>query len=272
MADILSEIAERTREDLVKRRREVSLRELESFRHYDSVRLNFKQALKKEHSVSIIAEIKKASPSKGEIRADFNPVSIAKSYMRFGADAISVLTDEPFFKGKLAYLEHVATIKTVPVLRKDFILDPYQVKEARAFGADAILLIATMYNGNQLNELLASAAEFDIQALVECYHDEEIKSLVWKNIDLVGVNNRNLKTFEVDLHRGVELLQQAPEGVVRISESGITSPEDLLVLCDNRIHSALIGEHFMKQADPGEALENLINKFTKLQSIKADLS
>lgn len=265
MADILAKIAVRTREDFVKRKKEVSLRELESFQHYECVRMNFKEALKKEGSVSIISEIKKASPSKGEIRADFNPVKIAKAYMQSGTSAISVLTDEPFFKGKLAYLEQVASIKTVPILRKDFILDPYQIKEARAFGADAVLLIATMYDGNQLDELLASAAEFGVQALVECYHEDEVSSLEWANIDLLGVNNRNLKTFEVDLHRGVELLQQAPEGIIRISESGITTPKDLAVLFDNDIHAALIGEHFMRQPDPGVALQNLINEFNKLK-------
>lgn len=261
MADILSEIEEKTRSDLKKRIREVSIGELESFPQYEKKRLDFKSAINGAGSVSIIAEIKKASPSKGEIRPDFNPVEIAKSYIDNRVAAISVLTDQPFFKGDLKYLEQIAEFSPVPLLRKDFVVEPYQVKEARAFGADAVLLIATMYSGSQLSELLSTAKEFGLQALVECYHEDEVEALPWDDIEVLGVNNRDLKTFKVDLHRGVELLETAPESVVTVSESGIHKPEDLVTLHEHKIDAALIGEYFMKQKNPGLAVRTMLEKF-----------
>lgn len=261
MADILEKITNQTKEDLAKRKRNITSRELESLPGYEKKRIDFASALDKEGSVSIIAEIKKASPSKGIIREDFDPVAIAEQYMENGASAISVLTDEPFFKGSLKYLERVSEISSIPLLRKDFVIDPYQVKEARAYGADAVLLIVTMYKGSQLSELLAAAKECGLTALVECYHEEETDSINWDEIEIVGVNNRNLTTFEVDLHRGVELLNKAPDGVVRVSESGIHKPDDLNVLFENGIHSALIGEHFMRQPDIGMALKDFLHDF-----------
>lgn len=263
MRNILAEIAEQTAIDVKKRSRELSLRELESLKHYESKRLDFRKALQKENSVSIIAEIKRASPSKGEIRADFKPVEIASSYMDGGASAVSVLTDEPFFKGNLKYLEMVAEFKSVPLLRKDFILEPYQVKEARAYGADAVLLISTMYSGNQLSELIAASKEFELQPLVECYHREEVEQLDWNETDMLGINNRDLTTFEVDLHRGVDLLNLSPSHVVRISESGIQTAGDIEFLFSNNIDAALIGEYLMRQPDPGQALQNLISESEK---------
>lgn len=261
MSDILSEIEEKTRADLKKRMREVSISELGNFPQFEKKRLDFKKALDSSGSVSIIAEIKKASPSKGEIRPDFNPTEIAKSYIDNRVSAISVLTDQPFFKGDLKYLEQIAEFSPVPLLRKDFIVEPYQVKEARSFGADAVLLIATMYSGSQLSELLTAAKEFGLQALVECYHQDEVETLLWDDIEIVGVNNRDLKTFQVDLHRGVELLETAPEPVVTVSESGIHKPEDLVILYEHKIDAALIGEHFMRQKNPGSAVRQMLEEF-----------
>ncbi len=261
MANILEKITDQTKEDLQKRKRKVSLRDFESFPGYEKSRLDFAKALKKVETVSVIAEIKKASPSKGVIRDDFDPVKIAEQYIENGASAISILTDEPFFQGSLQYLEKVSELSPIPLLRKDFIIDPYQIKEARAFGADAVLLIVTMYEGSQLSELLSAAKEFGLQTLVECYHEEELVGLDWNQINVAGVNNRDLTTFEVDLHRGVEILKQSPEGVVRVSESGLNQPEDLHFLLENGIHSALIGEHFMRQPDIGKAVKEFISKF-----------
>lgn len=258
MASILEKITDQTKEDLKKRKREISFQDFESFPRFESQRKSFSEALKVDHSVSIIAEVKKASPSKGLIRQDFDPLKIADRYIESGASAISVLTDEPFFQGSLKYLERISELIPIPLLRKDFIIDPYQVKEARAYGADAVLLIATICEGSQLSELLAAVKEMGLQALVECYHQEEIESLNWDEIEIVGVNNRNLNTFEVDLHRGIELLKMAPEGVVRVSESGIHKKEDIQKLQENDIHSALIGEHLMRQSDPGKALKELL--------------
>lgn len=265
MNDILEQILERTASDLAKRKREISLRELESMELYSNLRRDFKKALEYNNSVSIIAEVKKASPSKGIIRPDFNPLMIAEEYINNGAQAISVLTDEPFFQGSLAYLEQISKISSVPVLRKDFIIDPFQVKEAKAYGADAVLLIATMYNGTQLTELLSAVNEFGLQALVECYHEDEFHALDWDCVEIVGVNNRNLSTFEVDLHRGVSILSQAPKNVVRVSESGLNRPEDILFLWENGIHSALIGEYFMKEDQIGHAVKQLITNFEALK-------
>lgn len=264
MSDILEQILDKTISDLAKRKREISLRDLESMELFDKKRRDFKGALNKKNSVSIIAEVKKASPSKGIIRSDFDPVRIADEYINNGAQAISVLTDEPFFKGSLTYLEQISKISTVPLLRKDFIIEPFQVKEAKAYGADAVLLIATMYNGTQLSELLSAVKEFGLHALVECYHEDEFHALDWDRVEIVGVNNRNLSTFEVDLHRGVSILKQAPENVVRVSESGLNLPEDILFLWKNGIHSALIGEHFMRQDHIGKSLKSLINGFESM--------
>lgn len=264
MADILQKIVEQTKEDLVKRKRKVSFNDFGSFTQFEKDRKSLSDALRNNSQPSLITEVKKASPSKGVIRQDFNPQKIADSYIENGASAISVLTDEPFFQGSLKYLESISEISTVPLLRKDFIIDPYQVKEARAHGADAILLIATICEGNQLSELLAAAKEFNLQALVECYHETEVDSLNWDEVQIIGVNNRNLSTFEVDLHRGVELLKKAPDGVVRVSESGIHKPEDMKVLYDNNIHAALIGEYFMRQPDIGLALKDFLTESEKL--------
>lgn len=267
MADILEKITDQTREDLKKRKRKISFRDLESLPGYEKKRLNFFSALQSD-SVSIIAEIKKASPSKGVIRADFNHLKIADSYIKNSASAISVLTDEPFFQGSLKYLEEISGISPIPLLRKDFIVDPYQIKEARAYGADAILLIVTMYEGSQLSELLAAADEIGLDVLVECYSRDEVESLDWNEIEILGVNNRDLKTFEVDLHRGIELLKMAPDEVITVSESGIHKPDDLLKLYKNGIHSALIGEHFMRQPDIGTGLKQFLDEFEEIKNLQ----
>ncbi|REL38302.1 indole-3-glycerol phosphate synthase TrpC [Rhodohalobacter sp. SW132] len=267
MASILDEIVHKTQHDLNRRKRDVSLKELESFAGFEKQRRSLVDALSVEGEVSIIAEVKKGSPSKGIIRQDFNPKKIAEQYISGGAAAISVLTDEPFFMGSPRYLAEIAEISPVPLLRKDFLVDPYQIKEAAAIGADAVLLIATICEGSQLSELLAATKEFGLEALVECYHEEEVDSLNWKEIDILGVNNRDLKTFTVDLHRGVELLKKAPESVIKVSESGLKTAADLAVLHNNGIDAALIGEQFMRQDNPGDALKKMIEETKKLTQI-----
>jgi len=263
MATILDQIVEKTASDLAKRKRNVSWKDFESFKGYESGKQSLAKSLKKQNEVSIIAEIKKGSPSKGVIRHDFDPAKLAEQYIEGGASAISVLSDEPFFMGSLDYLETVTDISLIPVLRKDFIIDPYQVKEASAYGADAVLLIATICKGDQLKELLAATKEFGLEALVECYHEEEVDSLDWDLVEILGVNNRDLSSFTVDLHRGVGLLQKSPVETVRVSESGLSSPEDLLFLQKNSIDAALIGEHFMRKKDPGKSLKEMIEKVSQ---------
>ncbi|MDR9419030.1 indole-3-glycerol phosphate synthase TrpC [Gracilimonas sp.] len=258
MSNILEKITDQTIEDLAKRKRKVSLADFNSFEGFEKERISFKSALSGNELVSIIAEVKKASPSKGIIRPDFDPVDIALRYEEGGASAISVLTDEPFFKGDLKFLEAISKRVQLPLLRKDFIIDPYQIKEARAYGADAVLIIVAITEGNQLAELQHAAKEFGLDALVECYSQNDFDRLDFGMTDILGVNNRDLKKFEVDVHRGTSILQQAPEGTILVSESGLSKGQDLALLKKEGIHSALIGEHFMRQEDPGQAVKDLL--------------
>lgn len=264
MANILEQIVEQTKSDLLKRKREVSFNDLASMELYEQISKDFKGALQFEADIAIIAEIKKASPSKGLIRPDFDPQRIAVQYQQGGASAISVLTDKPAFQGSLKYLEMASKEVAIPLLRKDFIVDPYQVKEAKAYGADAVLLIATITEGSQLDELLHATNEFGLQALVECYSEEDFQYVNFEHVDILGVNNRDLRSFEVDLHRGIELLHKAPEGTVLVSESGLSRAKDLQQLLDEGIHAALIGEYFMRQPDPGEAVKKMKEELQKL--------
>ncbi len=259
MANVLKRIVEQTALDLAKRKKEISFNDLHSLEGFGKERIDFKKALQGDQ-VSIIAEVKKASPSKGIIREDFNPVDIALRYEDGGASAISVLTDKPSFKGDLEYLSAISKRVNLPLLRKDFIIDPFQIKEARAFGADAVLIIVAITEGNQLNELIAAAKEFGLSALVECYDQNDFDRLDFSEVDILGVNNRDLKHFKVDVHRGISILKQAPEGTVLVSESGISNGEDIALLQKEGIDSALIGEYFMRQSDPGKAVSELLEQ------------
>lgn len=259
MANILEKIVEQTQSDLIKRKKEISFNDLHSLEGFEKQRIDFKAGLQKE-GVSIIAEVKKGSPSKGVIRPDFDPLDIALRYEEGGASAISVLTDKPFFMGDLEYLSEISKRVHLPLLRKDFIIDPFQVKEARAFGADAVLIIVAITEGNQLHELLAAAKEFELSALVECYDQQDFDRINFNEVDILGVNNRDLKNFEVDVHRGISILQQSPEDTVLVSESGLSSGKDLALLKNEGVHAALIGEYFMRQNDPGQAVKDLIEQ------------
>ncbi len=259
MANVLERIVEQTTLDLIKRKKQISFTDLHSLEGFEKERIDFKKALKGD-SVSIIAEVKKASPSKGIIRDDFNPVDISLKYERGGASAISVLTDKPFFKGDLEYLSSISKRVNVPLLRKDFIIDPFQIKEAKAYGADAVLIIVAITQGSQLDELIAASKEFGIAALVECYDLDDFDRVNFNEVDILGVNNRDLKYFNVDVHRGISILQQAPVDTILVSESGISTGDDIALLKREGIHSALIGEHFMRQSDPGKAISELLEQ------------
>jgi indole-3-glycerol phosphate synthase len=260
MSNILDRIIEKTAEDISKRKKNVSFSDFDSFEGFEKERSSFRRSLRKTDSVSIIAEVKKASPSQGIIRTDFDPVDIALRYEDGGASAISVLTDEPFFKGDLKYLDAISKRVSLPLLRKDFIIDPYQIKEARAYGADAVLIIVAITEGDQLFELQHAAKEYGLDALVECYDQNDFDRLDFEQTKILGVNNRDLKTFEVDVHRGISILQQSPDETLLVSESGLSSGKDLALLKNNGIHSALIGEYFMRETDPGQAVKDLIEK------------
>ena len=254
---ILEKIVSQTKIDLKKRILERSYTSLESEWGFEKELQSFSQAIKGK-VVKFITEVKKASPSKGIIREDFDPVSLARIYEKSGASAISVLTDEPFFKGHLSYLDDIAKQITIPILRKDFIINPYQIAEAKAFGADAILLIARILSDSQLDELLSAAKEYELDALVECYDLVDQDRINYEKISILGVNNRDLETFEVDVHRGVSQLNMAPESTITVSESGISTVDDIKFLQKNGINAVLIGEHLMRQSNIGRELRTLI--------------
>ncbi len=254
---ILEKIVSQTKIDLKKRILERSYTSLESEWGFEKELQSFSQAIKGK-VVKFITEVKKASPSKGIIREDFDPVSLARIYEKSGASAISVLTDEPFFKGHLSYLDDIAQQITIPILRKDFIINPYQIAEAKAFGADAILLIARILSDSQLDELLSAAKEYELDALVECYDLVDQDRINYEKVSILGVNNRDLETFEVDVHRGVSQLNMAPESTITVSESGISTVDDIKFLQKNGINAVLIGEHLMRQSNIGRELRRLV--------------
>ena len=203
---------------------------------------------------AVIAEIKKASPSKGVLRADFRPAEIAASYARHGAACLSVLTDEQFFQGSAVYLQQARAACTLPVLRKDFIVDEYQVYQARAMGADAILLIAAALDVNQMQKFEALAHSLGMAVLVEVHDGAELDAALQLTTPLIGVNNRNLRSFEVSLQTTLDLLPRIPEDRIVVTESGILKPEDVKLMRGHQVHAFLVGEAFMRAADPGVEL------------------
>lgn len=257
MPTILEQIIEQTRINLNKRKQQISLADLKTLPGYKRENRSFGNVLTAEETTSIIAEVKKASPSEGVIREEFDAVEIADQYQKNGAAAISVLTDEPAFQGSLDDLQLISEEASIPLLRKDFIVEPYQIKEARAYGADAVLLIATITDGHQLQELHHAAEEEELECLVECYTKEDMALVDFEQVQILGVNNRNLHTFEVEMNRGIDLLQSAPEEPILVSESGISGGDELQQLNTNGIDAALIGTYFMKRQNPGEALKTL---------------
>ncbi|HXX63803.1 MAG TPA: indole-3-glycerol phosphate synthase TrpC [Bacteroidota bacterium] len=209
-------------------------------------------------SPAVIAEVKKASPSRGVIRQDFDPVSIAREYAGAGANAISVLTEEEFFKGSIQHLEAIRAEVSLPLLRKDFIVDPYQLTEAKAFGADAVLLIAAALSVSELADLSERCQALDLEYLVEVHTQEDLRRLRGVRCPLVGINNRDLATFRTDLAVSFELAPLLGPGTICVSESGIRSREDVERLAAAGIHAILVGEHLMESPRPAEALSRLL--------------
>jgi indole-3-glycerol phosphate synthase len=253
---ILERIAQTVRERLEERKRRIPIALLQERSHYHSPTLSLARALR-TNELAVIAEIKKASPSKGVLRREFNVSEIARQYKWYGAAAISVLTEPDFFQGSLDHLEAARRTVDLPLLRKDFILDPYQLIEARAYGADAVLLIAALLDPVQLHELYDMAAELGLSCLVEVHTEAELDRLDLDRIEIVGVNNRNLHNFEVDVTRAVRVFQRVLARVVRVAESGLRTAEELAYLRRNGIDAVLIGETFMRALEPGRALEAL---------------
>lgn len=207
--------------------------------------------------LAVIAEVKKASPSKGLICADFHPVEIAKAYEQNGANALSVLTEEHYFQGKSDYLRAIRAAVSLPILRKDFFIDPYQIYEARAMGADAILLIAALLDTKTIQEFAAIAHSLGLACLTEVHNEEELSSALDAGCDLLGINNRNLKTFEVTLSVTERLASQVPNGCVLVSESGIRNNSDMKTVRKHGADAVLIGETLMRSGDIGRSLREL---------------
>jgi indole-3-glycerol phosphate synthase len=221
----------------------------------------FDRALQRAPSeaVRVIPELKKASPSKGLIRSDFRPVDYARSYEQHGAAALSVLTDEQFFQGSLAILTSAREAVSIPVLRKDFTIDEYQIVEARVAGADAVLLIAAILSKAQMEDYLEMTHRLGMNAVVEIHTFKDLERALGCESKIIGINNRNLDTFEVDLRHTERILQEMPQGHITISESGISSPEDVRYCAGLGVDAILIGEALMREPDPGEALRRLMS-------------
>ena len=211
-------------------------------------------------TVKLIAEVKKASPSKGVIRADFQPVEIARTYEAAGAACLSVLTDETYFQGSLDYLRQIRAAVEIPILRKDFILDTYQLVEARAAGADAVLLIAECLDDCILRKLHHEALDLNLTPLIELYDPENLPRVLEAGAQLIGINNRDLRTFQVDLDHTIRLRDKIPQGAVLVAESGIHTHADVLRLQAAGVDAMLVGESLMREPDIGAAVERLLGR------------
>lgn len=260
MSDILARIVARKFEEIAGRAAKVSLAELHSRAADASPVRGFARALEAKVAQglpAVIAEVKKASPSKGVIRADFDPAEIARSYERGGAACLSVLTDVDFFQGADAYLQAARAACSLPVLRKDFTVDPYQVVEARALGADCILLIVAALDDAKLHELFDCAVALGLNVLVEVHDADELERALALPGGLLGINNRNLRSFEVSLETTLALKDRVPDGRRIVTESGILAPADVALMRQAGIDAFLVGEAFMRAPEPGEELARL---------------
>jgi indole-3-glycerol phosphate synthase len=247
---ILDEILEVKKEEVQKLKQEYSLGSFKEMEFFESKTFKLSEKIKNNKNLSIIAEIKKASPSKGIIREDFNHLKIADIYFEQEVQAVSVLTDEKFFKGNIKFLSEIARIKNAPLLRKDFIIDEYQIFEARAFGADIILLICEALSQNQINELTHAANELNMEVLLELHSKNQIEKIDFGLNKIIGINNRNLEDFSVELKTTAAISKDIPNEVLLVSESGISKKNDINYLKNStRTNAILVGEHLMKNKD-----------------------
>ena len=257
---VLDRIVARKVEEVAERRARVGLTELEALAKQADAPRGFARALRERaarREAAVIAEVKKASPSKGVIRADFRPADIARSYEAGGAACLSVLTDIDFFQGADAYLQQARAACSLPVIRKDFMIDPYQIVEARALGADCVLLIVANLQDGQMAELAAVAKEQNLDVLVEVHDGAELERALRLETPLLGINNRNLHSFEVSLNTTLELKARVPADRLVITESGILGRADVELMEANDVYAFLVGEAFMRAEDPGAELKRL---------------
>jgi len=260
--DILKKIIQRKHEEISSQLKQVSLQQMNINAEAADPTRGFVSAIETKINAgksAVIAEIKKASPSKGLLRENFIPAEIAQSYESHGAACLSVLTDRDFFQGAPEYLKQARAASKLPVIRKDFIIDPYQVYEARAMDADCILLIVACLNDTQLHELSQLAMLLDMDVLVEVHDMEELDRALLLNLPLIGINNRNLRTFETRLETTLELLGRIPNGHTVITESGIHTSDDVALMQEHDVNGFLIGEVFMRHENPGKKLSELFN-------------
>jgi indole-3-glycerol phosphate synthase len=264
MSDILDKILDVKADEIRAAKKQHDLaslrRDVESDAEAKAALRNFEAALRNKitaGNAAVIAEVKKASPSKGILRENFNPAEIAVSYATHGAACLSVLTDEKFFQGAPAYLQQARAACALPALRKDFIIDPYQIYQARHWGADAILLIVAALDHGLMAELEACAHELGMSVLVEVHDSAELDAALRLKTQLMGVNNRNLRTFETSLQNTIDLLPRIPAEKLVITESGIRNIDDVKRMRDHNVHAFLVGETFMRAPEPGVELHRL---------------
>lgn len=257
---VLAEICARKLEHIAEKKAALSLHDLKNKIQLLPPPTGFIRALRGHSGTAIIAEIKKASPSKGVIRTDFNPLEIAQIYEIHGAACLSVLTDAPYFQGHDDYLAAIKSAVSLPVLRKDFMLDLYQIYESRALGADCVLLIMAALEDAQARELYDAATRLDMDVLVEVHDAQELERAITLKPQMIGVNNRSLKTLKVDIATSHELIAHIPQNILKVAESGIESAVTIHALKNAGFQAFLIGESLMKQADIGQALERLLQK------------
>lgn len=260
MSDILDKIVAVKRQEIAAAARRKSLEAVRADAESRVLTRDFVGAIRAKIAAgkpAVIAEVKKASPSKGVLREDFIPADIAQSYAEFGAACLSVLTDAQFFQGNADYLKQARASCQLPVLRKDFMVDAYQIYESRAMGADAVLLIAACLDDAQMKDMEAIALALDMAVLVEVHDQAELERALKLKTPLVGINNRNLKTFEVTLETTLALRQQVPAERILVTESGIHTREDVLRMGSAGVNAYLVGEAFMRAPEPGEALARL---------------
>lgn len=258
--DILKKIIQRKQEEVAERQRITSLAEQEQRAARTEPARGFAAAIENrlaESKPAVIAEIKKASPSKGVMRDPFVPAEIARSYEQGGATCLSVLTDKDFFQGSDEYLQQARGACSLPVLRKDFMIDPYQVYEARAIGADCILLIVAALDDDVMHELSNVAQQIGMDVLVEVHDGDELERALRLDTRLIGINNRDLRTFETRLETTLELLESVPGDRIVVTESGIHTPDDVKRMRDSGVHTFLVGEAFMVADEPGDKLRDL---------------
>jgi len=257
---ILSRIIEEKRREVDRVQKKVPLNDLKEEAESLYIKSMFKKSISRKGHINLIAEIKKSSPSKGIIRGDFDPLKIALAYQAAGASAISVLTDERFFDGKLEYLKTIKELVSVPLLRKDFIIDEYQVYESAVAGADAILLIAHILTQEELNRYSCVAKELGMDVLVEVHNEEEVEKALKSHASIIGINNRDLTDFNVDISVTQRLIRLIPETKVIVSESGINSYEQVMFLKSLGVNAVLIGETFMRVENIGEKVRELMRE------------